>query len=405
MGKFSKSVAMLARLLIAVKSNKYLIMGCLKLAMLFIPCRSSLMLKKWIFLFLVPICHANDSVVASEKTKAVNEWDDAQYTQLLQVSKQSERQYKDNILQYWPKAIVSDKTTWVNYSEQWKVRRLVDFEKNQIEVSFETLFDNGGLDYQSMEAKLDAQLASVLSVKLTEDEYLFDEYFDEFNPQASIEKVKKLWLKKKYIKPILYSAMTSDLTITKKTTYVVPLPDDALMKRAYRYQALVKENAEFFDLDPALVFAIIHTESHFNPLAKSHIPAYGLMQIVPRTAGKDATKRLFKRPLLLSDQYLFVPENNIKIGAAYFNLIYFQYFRKVQSPQARLYLTVASYNGGLTSVAKVFHKSGRLQEAIPVLNQMQSDQVLMKLTQQLKSKETRDYVDRVLKRIVKYEYM
>ncbi len=47
-----------------------------------------------------------------------------------------------------------------------------------------------------------------------------------------------------------------------------------------------------FKLDPALVMSVIYNESRFNPLAKSYVPAYGLMQIVPKSAGVDAIQFL-----------------------------------------------------------------------------------------------------------------
>src|SRR5690606_39614355 len=72
---------------------------------------------------------------------------------------------------------------------------------------------------------------------------------------------------------------------------------------------------------------ILETESAFNPMAKSPIPAFGLMQIVPSSAGQDATAKLFGKPKLLAPSYLYNAENNIRVGAAYFNILYYRYFR------------------------------------------------------------------------------
>ena len=66
-----------------------------------------------------------------------------------------------------------------------------------------------------------------------------------------------------------------------------------------------------------LIYAIMESESSFNPMARSNIPAYGLMQIVPRSAGIDAYNFLYKEKKLLSSRYLYNPSNNIKMGTAY----------------------------------------------------------------------------------------
>lgn len=72
------------------------------------------------------------------------------------------------------------------------------------------------------------------------------------------------------------------------------LPDKA---RSF-VDAINKRNTEF-KLSADLILAAIETESAFNPPVKSQIPAYGLMQIVPKSAGIDATQKIFgKRKLL-----------------------------------------------------------------------------------------------------------
>ncbi|MDP7272114.1 MAG: murein transglycosylase domain-containing protein, partial [Candidatus Marinimicrobia bacterium] len=65
----------------------------------------------------------------------------------------------------------------------------------------------------------------------------------------------------------------------KRTVYTVkvPLKSDHVNIRADRYKQEVMKQSKRFNIDPIIAFAVMETESAFNPKAKSHIPAYGLM--------------------------------------------------------------------------------------------------------------------------------
>lgn len=88
-----------------------------------------------------------------------------------------------------------------------------------------------------------------------------------------------------------------------------------------RYQAFVEENAAKYGIPPEIVFAVIHTESHFRKDALSSAGAKGLMQLMPQTYSTLA-KELGRRPekSLLSD-----PETNIACGVYLLHLLYQKY--------------------------------------------------------------------------------
>ena len=58
---------------------------------------------------------------------------------------------------------------------------------------------------------------------------------------------------------------------------------DKVQKVAYpqKYSKYVDKASLQYSLDPALIYAVIHTESGFNPNAESPAGACGLMQVMP----------------------------------------------------------------------------------------------------------------------------
>jgi len=72
-----------------------------------------------------------------------------------------------------------------------------------------------------------------------------------------------------------------------------------------RYQSHILEAARAYQLEPALIHAVISAESGYNPLARSAKGARGLMQLMPDTAKRYGVVN----PL--------DPQQNIYGGAAY----------------------------------------------------------------------------------------
>jgi hypothetical protein len=180
------------------------------------------------------------------------------------------------------------------------------------------------------------------------------------------------------------------------------LVKNLLEGRARLYQPLVVTHAEKYDLDPALVMAMIHTESAFNPKARSNASAYGLMQLVPQTAGREAYFRIYGQRRTLTPEYLFDPDNNIELGTAYLHILSSRYLGAIADPLSRIYCTVAAYNAGPASVSLAFITAPSIRQAAPVINSLKPSEVYKRLVEALPSIESRNYLRDVVKRFRRY---
>ena len=81
-----------------------------------------------------------------------------------------------------------------------------------------------------------------------------------------------------------------------------------------RYGEIVRGHAHNYDLDPALLAAVIYQESKFESHARSDRGAIGLMQLLPETA-KGIAARTGGSKFRVAD--LYNPEINVRYGAWY----------------------------------------------------------------------------------------
>ncbi len=176
------------------------------------------------------------------------------------------------------------------------------------------------------------------------------------------------------------------------------LADGHLEVRANRYYGVVKRESQRFGHDPAVIMAMIHTESAFNPMARSAAGAYGLMQIVPSSGGREAYRWLYRKDVAPSRAYLLKPKSNIELGAAYIQVLQEKVFKGVKEADSRLYCSVAAYNCGGGNVARAFTGQKSVQRSIDTINHKSAEQVLQKLKSDAPHKETRDYIQRVFDR-------
>ena len=107
-----------------------------------------------------------------------------------------------------------------------------------------------------------------------------------------------------------------------------------------RHEDIIRQQAERFDLDPALIAAVINQESGFSD-STSHAGARGLMQITPDTA--DTIETLSGGETFVYDD-LSNPDLNIRYGTFYLRHL----LDRFEGNEAA---ALAAYNGGPENVA------------------------------------------------------
>lgn len=167
----------------------------------------------------------------------------------------------------------------------------------------------------------------------------------------------------------------------------------------------VKMLAAEYKIDPSLIMAVIETESSFNPMATSPIPAFGLMQLVPRSGGVDAYHFIYGSKKVVSPDYLYDQDNNLLLGTAYLHLLANRYLSGIHDEVSRLYCVLASYNIGVGNLAKTFTREKGLSKAVKRANSMSSQELYDFLQAHLPAEETRNYLKKVLARKRNYAYL
>ena len=109
-----------------------------------------------------------------------------------------------------------------------------------------------------------------------------------------------------------------------------------------KYEETIYSVSDEFELDPFLVMAVIRAESRFRSDVISSKEAKGLMQLTNETAESIADKAGVKD---YTEDSLFVPEDNIRLGAWYLKWLLNEFNDSER-------LALASYNAGIGTVKK-----------------------------------------------------
>ncbi|MGD8503987.1 MAG: murein transglycosylase domain-containing protein [Syntrophobacterales bacterium] len=320
-----------------------------------------------------------------------------QWQQMLREQQEAWERMVAEINRIWLDSLTTTKKEWVDYSDQYATRSYVNFERGDMVLA--TMIKTSETRIAELgKERLKRQLAKILSsnnqagrsilagqiadnkgqtvTKQTLDRYLNREVFPRLqrDPQPLVGK---------------------DGVPRYKISVPLKLIPDHTLVRARPYIPEVSRQAQRFRLRPELVMAVIHTESYFDPLARSHVPAYGLMQLVPIYGAREAYKFVHGEDRVLPANYLYQPTNNIELGTAYLNLLIYKHFASEANPLKNLYLSVCGYNWGPTAIHR------KIIRRYPTSNM--SPEQLYQVLRQRTPQETRDYLQRVTQRMGMYQ--
>jgi soluble lytic murein transglycosylase len=147
--------------------------------------------------------------------------------------------------------------------------------------------------------------------------------------------------------------------------------DDLELRFPLLHRNLIRDRAKATGLEEAWIYAILRQESIFNPKARSHAGATGLMQLMPATARQVARSLDLPRP---SRSDLYDPQLNTTLGSTYLSEMQLRF-------GGNPVLAAAAYNAG----------PGKIDSWLPE-HMVDADVWVATIPY----RETRDYVRRVL---------
>jgi len=298
---------------------------------------------------------------------------------------------------------VADRTVYVKYTQNYRNRAVVDFDHGNVTV--ETLDDKdpqGSLRNTIVTTLLttnDPKAVDLFSDKdvtlaTGRQPYLQGLVQDqEGNPVRTREQAERFadYLVQNQSRTRTVQGDEGDKTAR---SVKVPMIQNFQSKKAEKYSAFVARFSEQYQISPSLVYAIIRTESNFNPFAVSSAPAYGLMQLVPTSGGRAAYKRVKGADEAPSSEYLLDPEHNIELGTAYLSVLSHNELEGVSNQQSRDYCVIAAYNTGPGNLLRTFSK--KKAAALNEINGLEPVGVYDRLRSSLPYEETRQYLGKVV---------
>lgn len=335
---------------------------------------------------------------------------------LLRDIKEAKKQYNKianalsgNVAKQWSAEDVSlpSAQTYVKYSNNYKSKASIDFTSGAIRIeTIDSINPMQSLEQAISHTLLLPQDPSKVDL-YSSDDFSFDgkPFLAGLIKDNDGEDILTQWRAQRYAKYLItHKLKTRKDSKGKVVNYVdLQMVGDYQSKSEHKYEAIVQKYARKYNVSPALVLGIIQTESNFNPYAVSGAPAYGLMQIVPSTAGADAYELINGKKGKPTKEMLFNPETNIEYGVAYLSILFNRYLPDVKDKLSQEYCVITAYNAGAGSVLRTF--ASDKAQAFQRINALSSSKVYDTLRTKLPSDEGRRYLLKVSTFKKNYEHI
>lgn len=292
---------------------------------------------------------------------------------------------------------------YVKYSNDYQARAIVDFGQGSVTVETIATDQTSAKLKQAIVTTLltpadpsTNDIFSAQSPALGAEPFLYNQVLDQDS-----KPIRYQWRANRFADHLLKerrSKRSSGGKVIHKVQF--SLVKDHTRFRQLQFSEYVLASSKKYNIKPDLIYAIIETESSFNPYAVSHANAYGLMQVVPATAGRDVYSKLKKRSDQPTKTTLFNPKHNIDIGTGYLSILQRNYLAKIKHLQNKEYAVISAYNGGAGNVLKTFHSNRT--KAISNINQLKPESVYWALTTKHPKLESRNYLKKVKAKQAKY---
>lgn len=293
---------------------------------------------------------------------------------------------------------VAGRSNYVKYIDDYQSRADVNFDTGTITI--ETVASTEPLLHLKRaitttlltpDDPLHVDLFSSQNIELKGQPFLYQQVVDQEK-----QPIQWSWRATRFADYLLSNKLQVKQVDFKKAYYVViPMVEDQVEIRGFQYADIINRASKKYGIDADLIYAIIKTESSFNPYAVSWANAYGLMQVVPKTAGRDVFEKVKKQRGQPSPKYLYNPENNIDTGTAYFYILKHYYLKDIKNPLSLEYSMISAYNGGAGGVFNTFSRNQT--RAISDINRLKPTQLYWALTNKHPNSESRRYLQKVLK--------
>ena len=347
---------------------------------------------------------------------------DAAFQQFQQEQAEAQQRFRDDIEAKWNEFLEPTPEQWVDYDDGGDTRITVNFEDKVEEedthgqVTVEVLIEADTLVPQEapgqpepgqeppaldIPAQAIQQIATQIEALVTEEPETGQALLENQIQTEAGESVTPGNVQEYVTEEIAEIVQVDPEPVEShggvervRISVVIPLVPNHLRVRAAKFLPIVQKRGAEHDAAVPLTMSIIHTESYFNPRAKSHVPAYGLMQLVPTSGGRDAYREVFKEDKSPTPAFLYVPDNNVRLGTAYFHVIRDRYLYGVEDREKAELLAIAAYNGGIGRVIKRVMKKHNVPEM--------TTEKLYEAIRAAMPEETADYLERVTSRKKNY---